>query len=56
MPIAYALNAAAAAIEKGYGPDHILMSYQDIYIVLNELLEKKAATTPNPHQSRRSGS
>lgn len=34
VPIAYALNAAVAAIEKGYGPDHIMMSYQDIYTVL----------------------
>jgi phosphoglycolate phosphatase len=41
IPIAYALNAAAAAIEKGYGPDHILMSYQDIYMKLEELLDAK---------------
>lgn len=41
VPIAYALNAAAAVIEKGYGPDHILMSYQDIHTVLDRLLKRK---------------
>ena len=38
VPIAYAVNAAVAAVEKGYGPDHILMSYQDVYTVLKELI------------------
>ena len=38
-PIAYALNAAAAIIEKGFGPEHILMSYRDIYVVLERLFE-----------------
>ncbi len=38
VPIAYALNAAAAVIEKGYTPDHIMMSYRDIYTVLEKLL------------------
>lgn len=37
VPIAYAVNAAVAVIEKGYTPDHIMMSYQDVYAVLNEL-------------------
>lgn len=36
VPIAYALNAAIATIEKGYGPDHIIMSYQDMYTILKE--------------------
>ena len=40
VPIAYAVNAALAAIEKGYGPDHILMSYRDIYEVLKNLLRE----------------
>lgn len=38
VPIAYAVNAALAAIEKGYGPDHIMMSYRDIYDVLKKNL------------------
>jgi len=37
VPVAYAVNAAVAVIEKGYGPDHILMSYQGIYAVLKRL-------------------
>lgn len=41
-PVAYALNAAAAILERGYTPDHILMSYQDMYIVLKRLLENSA--------------
>ena len=41
IPIAYAVNAAVAVIEKGFTPDHIMMSYQDVYIVLKELFEKK---------------
>lgn len=49
VPVAYALNAAAAIIEKGYGPDHILMSYQDMYSVLRKLLV--ATDTPNPVSS-----
>ncbi len=44
IPIAYALNAAVAIIEKGYTPDHILMSYQDIYAVLLELLNDGEAS------------
>ncbi len=47
VPIAYAVNAAIAAIEKGYTPDHILMSYQDVYAVLNQLLSvNEALQTP----------
>lgn len=47
VPIAYAVNAAVAAIEKGYGPDHILMSYQDVYTVLRELFTEPTAV-PSP--------
>lgn len=47
VPIAYAVNAAVAAIEKGYGPDHILMSYQDVYAVLKELfIEAEGSQKP----------
>lgn len=38
VPIAYGLNAAIAAMEKGYGPEHILMSYRDIGALLKTLL------------------
>lgn len=41
VPIAYAVNAAVAIIEKGYGPDHILMSYQDVYTVLSKLFNPR---------------
>lgn len=46
IPIAYAVNAAVAVIEKGLGPNHIIMSYQDLHNVLDRLLkenEEKAA-------------
>ncbi|MFK7838773.1 MAG: HAD family hydrolase [Bdellovibrionales bacterium] len=47
VPIAYAVNSAVAIIEKGYTPDHILMSYQDVYAVLQELFtEQKAVPSP----------
>jgi phosphoglycolate phosphatase len=38
VPLAYGLNAAAAVIEKGYGPNHILMTYQDLREMLEGLL------------------
>jgi phosphoglycolate phosphatase len=38
VPIAYGFNAAVAVIEKNIGPDHILMSYLDIYNKLDMLL------------------
>lgn len=41
IPIAYALNSAAAILEKGYHPDHIMMSYLDIYETLKDLLKDK---------------
>lgn len=37
-PIAYGFNAAVAVIEKNIGPDHILMSYLDMYAKLDTLL------------------
>ncbi|MGB0720087.1 MAG: HAD family hydrolase [Bdellovibrionales bacterium] len=46
IPIAYAVNAAVAVIEKGYGPDHIMMSYRDIYAVLNKLLNAAPKDRP----------
>ena len=43
IPVAYALNAAAAILEKGFSPDHIIMSYQDMYQLLSKLLNSGAA-------------
>lgn len=37
IPIAYALNAAAAILEKGLSPDHIIMSYHDMYEKLENM-------------------
>lgn len=41
VPIAYALNAAVATLEKGLGPDHVIMSYHDMYVKLVTLLGQK---------------
>ena len=43
IPLSYGLNAAAAIIEKGYGPNHILMTYQDMHDMLEGLFQKHAA-------------
>ena len=48
VPIAYAVNSAVAVIEKGYGPDHILMSYRDVYIVLKKLFSNEPEAVPSP--------
>ena len=42
VPIAYAVNAAVAVIEKGYGPNHVIMSYQDLHNLLDRLLTNNA--------------
>ncbi len=39
VPLAYGINAAVAVVEKGYGPNHILMTYQDLRDMLGELLD-----------------
>jgi phosphoglycolate phosphatase len=39
-PIAYAVNAAVAVIKNNLGPDHIIMSYHDMYVRLMLLLGK----------------
>ncbi len=39
IPLAYGMNAAVAVVEKGYGPNHILMTYQDLRDMLGDLLE-----------------
>ncbi|MEM7651041.1 MAG: HAD-IA family hydrolase [Pseudomonadota bacterium] len=38
LPLAYGVNAAVAVIEKGYGPNHILMTYQDMRDILDRVL------------------
>ena len=38
VPIAYGLNAAMAIIEKGYKPDHIILSWHDLYMDLRTLM------------------
>ena len=38
IPIAYGMNSAVAAIEKGLGADHIIMSFFDMHIILGKLL------------------
>lgn len=41
QPLSYGLNAAVAALEKGLGPDHIVMTYPDLARRLGNLLGKK---------------
>lgn len=41
VPIAMAMNAAVAAIEKGLGPEHIMLSYRDMAERLKGLLDSK---------------
>lgn len=38
VPVACGVNAAVAVIEKGLGPQHILMSHRDIHAQLSRLL------------------
>lgn len=38
VPVAYAVNAAVAVIEKGLSPDHIIMSYYELCEQLQDLL------------------
>lgn len=46
QPIAYAVNAAAAVLEKGIGTDHIIISYFDMHTRLRKLLEVADAPAP----------
>ena len=66
-PIAVAFNAAMAILEKNLGPDHIIMSYHDMYDQLipmfedvdesGEIIEKKTtdflATSKEKSKSRK---
>ena len=51
QPIAVALNAAAAIIEKNIGTDHIIMSFHDMYDQLKPMFEN---TAENPKEKPRS--
>ena len=48
VPIAYALNAAVAVLERGVGPDHIIMSYFDLRKKLEALLGKPPSANGKP--------
>lgn len=40
VPIAYGVNSAVAILESGISPDHIIMSYPDLYKKLNDMFDK----------------
>jgi phosphoglycolate phosphatase len=55
VPVAYGLNAAVAVLEKNLGPDHIIMSYFDMYAALRKMLKKDrpaAEKSPLPSGER----
>lgn len=43
VPIAYGFNAAFAVLEKNIGPDHIMMSYYDMYEILSRLIPRPSS-------------
>jgi len=47
-PIAFALSAAVAAMEKNLGPDHIIMSYHDMFDQLKLMFEDIDVQTMSP--------
>lgn len=52
IPIAVAFNAAVAVLEKNLGPDHIIMSFHDMYDQLKVMFEEEGAV-PN-HTEKKS--
>lgn len=44
IPIAVAFNAAVAVLEKNLGPDHIIMSFHDMYDQLKPMFEDVKAS------------
>lgn len=46
VAIAYGLNAVMSVIEKGVGPDHVLMSYYEMYEMLAGTVLPVAQVTP----------
>ena len=45
VPIAVAFNAAVAVLEKNLGPDHVIMSYHDMYDQLRPMFEKDKSSS-----------
>ncbi len=45
IPIAYGVNAAVAIVEKGYSPEHIIMSYYDMEARLEKMLGAASYST-----------
>lgn len=54
IPLAYGMNAAVAVIEKGYGPGHILVTYQDLYDILNRVFERETQPSAQAAAARKS--
>ena len=54
IPLAYGMNAAVAVIEKGYGPNHILVTYQDLYDILQRVFENKEEIITQPAAAHKS--
>ncbi|MAE52084.1 MAG: HAD family hydrolase [Micavibrio sp.] len=55
QPIAYGVNAAAAVIEKGVGPDHIIMSYFDMHTRLSRFFRAENVSAQGgakPHAAK----
>lgn len=52
VPIAVGVNAAVAAIEKGLGPEHIILSYKDMLERLKGLLGKPTSLSLQGEGSR----
>ena len=52
-PIAYAITAAFAAMEKNLGPDHIMMSFYDMFDQLKPMFEDEDQTTDLKTQARK---
>ncbi len=46
VPLAYGFSAATAMFQKGHGPDHILMSYYEMYETLSGLLGETGVSVP----------
>ncbi len=56
VAIAYGLSAATAMFQKGHGPDHILMSYYEMYEILSGLLGETAPAhshAPEPRAQKK---
>lgn len=51
IPIAFGFNASMAIIEKNIGPEHIIMSFHDMYDQLKDMFESPEPSAPSaPHK------